>query len=67
MSLTCLYHKCDVNGKGNANAKDQGDHKPASIAHWLEHRPTNPAVTGSSPGGDGNICACYAEVKITSW
>ena len=29
MPLTCefFYHKCAMNGKGNANAKDQGDHK----------------------------------------
>ena len=68
MSLTCLYHKRDVNGKGNANAKDKGDHKSASIAQWLEHdRQSNPAVTGPSPGGDGHICACHVEVKITSW
>ena len=69
MPLTCenLYHKCAVNGKGNANAKDQGDHKSASIAQWLEHRQSNQAVTGSSPGGDGHMCACHVEVKITSW
>ena len=69
MPLTCenLYHKSAVNGKGNANAKDQGDHKSASIAQWLEHRQSNPAVTGSSPGGDGHICTCHVEVKITSW
>ena len=69
MSLTCenLYHKCAVNGKDNANAKDQADHKSASIAQWLENRQSNPAVTGSSPGWDGHICACHVEVKITSW
>ena len=66
MTLTCLYHKCDVNGKGNANAKDQGDHKSASIAQWLEHRQSNPAVTDSSPCGDGYICAFHVEVKNTS-
>ena len=63
MPLTCLYHKCDVNGKGNANAKEQGDHKSASIAQWLEHRQSNPVVTGSSPGGDGHICACHVKVR----
>ena len=69
MPLTCenLYHMCTVSGKGNANANDQGDHKSASIAQWLEHRQSNPAVTGSSPGGDEHICACHVEVKITSW
>ena len=68
MLLTCekLCHKRDVNGKGNANAKDQGDHKSAPIAQWLEHRHSNPAVPGSSPGGDGHLCACHVEVNITS-
>ena len=67
MPWTCenLYHKCAVNGKGNANAKDQGDHKSASIAQWLEHWQSNPVVTGSSPGGDGHTCACHVVVKIT--
>ena len=38
-----------------------------SIAQWLECRPSNPAVVGSSPGGDGHICASHCEVKITIW
>ena len=24
----------------------------------------NPAVVGSSPGGDRHICACHVEVKL---
>ena len=39
----------------------------ASKAQWLERQPSNPAVMGSSPGGDGHICACHVKVKIASW
>ena len=64
----CHGHvKIYTTGKGNANANDQGDHKSASISKWLERRQSNPAVMGSSPGRDGQICACHVEVKITSW
>ena len=35
-----------------------------SIAQWLERRPLNPAVVGSSHGGDIHICACHVEVKL---
>ena len=35
-----------------------------SIAQWLERRPPNPAVVGSSPGRDRHICACHVEVKL---
>ena len=28
-----------------------------SIAQWLEPRPSDPAVVGSSPGGDGHVPA----------
>ena len=35
-----------------------------SIAQWLERRPPNTAVVGSSPGGDRHICACHIEVKL---
>lgn len=32
-----------------------------SIAQWFEHRPSNPAVVGSSPNGNTHICVCYIE------
>ena len=31
----------------------------ASIAQWLESRPSDPAVVGSSAGWGGHICACH--------
>ena len=35
-----------------------------SIAQWLERRPPDPAVMGSSPGGDIHICAWNVEVML---
>ena len=39
----------------------------ASIAHWLEHLPSNPAVVRLSPGRGGTYSAYHAEVKSISW
>ena len=33
-----------------------------SIAQWLEPRPSDPAVVGSSPGWGRYTCACHIEV-----
>ena len=35
----------------------------ASIAQWLERRPSIPAVVRSSPGWSGHICACHVEAE----
>ena len=34
---------------------------------WLERRPSNPAVVGSSPGENGQTCACHVKAMIISW
>ena len=38
-----------------------------STAQWLERRSSNTAVLASRPCGNGHICTCHVEVKITSW
>ena len=61
----CIYENKDADQLCANREADQRlcfRYNPATIAQWLEPRPSDPAVVGSSPGWGGHICACHTEV-----